>query len=118
MVGHVGFSPVTDPMHSFVGYILAPLAVRPEFQRQGIGTAVVEAGIQQLVEQGVDIVFVYGDPAYYARYGFEPASAASFHAPYPLQYPFGWQARCLTASAKLPAAATLTCVALRDPALW
>lgn len=52
---------------------LAPLAVAPEAQGRGIGSALVRAGLKVCAEGGVDGVVVLGDPAYYGRFGFKPA---------------------------------------------
>ena len=63
VVGHVAFSPVTiDNNENFQGYILAPLAVKPDYQKRRIGSKLIESGVQQLSRMGVDIIFVYGDP--------------------------------------------------------
>jgi predicted N-acetyltransferase YhbS len=71
--GHVSFSPVSDAQaDQFLGYLLAPLAVPPDFQKRRIGTNLIEKGIQHLSEFDVDIVFGYGDPRYYRRFGFQP----------------------------------------------
>lgn len=77
IVGHVAFTPVAfDPMsprdHLALG--LAPLSVAPAHRRRGIGTALVEAGLAECRDLGADVVVVLGDPAYYARFGFVPAS--------------------------------------------
>lgn len=53
---------------------LAPLCVRPDRQRSGIGTALVEMGLVLADRLGEPLVTVLGDPAYYGRFGFEPAS--------------------------------------------
>jgi putative acetyltransferase len=52
---------------------LAPLAVRPDFQNQGIGSALVREGLEAARLLGHRIVIVVGDPAYYGRFGFSPA---------------------------------------------
>ena len=65
-------------------YILAPLAVVPDFQRQGVGEALVKKGLQLLTEANVDVVFVLGHPTYYPRHGFTPAGKLGFKAPYPI----------------------------------
>lgn len=119
-VGHISFSPVScGDADNFVGVVLAPLAVHPKFQKQGIGARLVEAGMQRLSELGVGIVFVYGDPSYYGRFGFDADIAARYVPPYPLQYPFGWQAKALTDVGRSPSSGKLTCVAaLQDPQLW
>lgn len=57
--------------HPVVG--LAPLAVMPATQRRGIGGALIEEGLSILTRQGEQLVFVLGDPAYYGRFGFDPA---------------------------------------------
>ena len=53
---------------------LAPMAVLPEYQRQGIGTALVRTGIAKLREKLCPFIIVLGHPEYYPRFGFEPAS--------------------------------------------
>jgi putative acetyltransferase len=73
VVGHVLFSPVTvDDGPAGMG--LAPLAVLPEYQRRGIGSALVEYGLAALRERGCPFVLLYGHPGYYPRFGFERAS--------------------------------------------
>lgn len=120
LVGHVGFSPVAcEQTDKFRGYLLAPLAVHPEFQKRGIGASLIDAGLRRASQLGADIAFVYGDPQYYGRFGFDAGIAAGYAPPYPLQYPFGWQAKPLSDVGTLPLSAKLTCVAaLRDPQLW
>lgn len=66
----------------------------------------------------VDIVFVYDDPQYDGRLGFDAGIAAKYTPPCQLQYPFGWQARPLADSSIFPSSGKLTCVqALRNPRL-
>ncbi len=64
--------------------LLAPLAVAPPAQKQGIGGALTQAGIAVLRAQGVELVFVLGHPSYYPRHGFVPAGELGFEAPYPI----------------------------------
>ena len=64
--------------------LLAPLAVLPEVQGQGIGGQLIEGGLQLLSDAGVDLVFVLGHPEYYPRHGFAPAGRLGFEAPYPI----------------------------------
>ena len=63
---------------------LAPLAVIPKFQRQGIGGALIMKGLELLLKSGVDLVFVVGHPKYYPRHGFAPASKLGFEPTYPI----------------------------------
>lgn len=61
---------------------LAPLAVTSARQRQGIGAALVKAGIARLRRRGDDLALVLGDPAYYRRFGFTAAIARGLSTPY------------------------------------
>ncbi|NRA08004.1 MAG: N-acetyltransferase [Myxococcales bacterium] len=74
--GHVFFSPVgLDPPATAppLGG-LAPVAVEPERQGQGIGSALIRAGLERCPALGWQAVFLVGNPAYYARFGFELAA--------------------------------------------
>jgi len=61
---------------------LAPLAVMPEHQHCGIGSALVREGLGALSKRREQLVFVLGDPAFYVRFGFRPETAASFYSRY------------------------------------
>jgi len=76
VVGHILFSPVSVEEGGRVvdGMGLAPMAVLPEYQRQGIGTALVKAGLAALQDEACSFVIVLGHPEYYPRFGFIPAS--------------------------------------------
>lgn len=119
-VGHVAFSPVgIESNERCQAYILAPLAVQPGYQKRGVGSALIERGMRQLSAMGVNVVFVYGDPKYYGRFGFNADSARHFTAPYKLQYPSGWQAFVFNECALAKSPVSINCVtALCDPTLW
>lgn len=76
IVGHILFSPVRiEGAHGDrIGMGLAPMAILPERQRQGIGAALVRDGLRRLHERGCPFVIVLGHPDYYPRFGFERAS--------------------------------------------
>ncbi|MEN6368789.1 MAG: N-acetyltransferase [Thermotogota bacterium] len=77
ILGHVFFSPVLVTRDGGVvreGMGLGPLAVAPERQRQGIGSALVRAGVDILRDRGCPFVLVIGHPSYYPRFGFTLAS--------------------------------------------
>ena len=63
---------------------LGPMAVRPDHQRRGIGSALIREGIDRCREAGCDAIFVLGHPGYYPRFGFVPASARGFTCIYPV----------------------------------
>jgi putative acetyltransferase len=74
IVGHILFSPVSlagAPELRLMG--LAPMAVAPARQRQGIGAALVSAGLERCRVLGIDAVVVLGHPDYYPRFGFTEA---------------------------------------------
>ncbi|NYT21949.1 MAG: N-acetyltransferase [Methanomicrobiales archaeon] len=74
IVGHILFSPVSINGSTITGMGLAPMAVLPERQRQGIGTELVRHGLSRLREERCPFVIVLGHPDYYPRFGFVPAS--------------------------------------------
>jgi len=120
IVGHIAFSPVIiDNNENFQGYILAPLGVKPDYQKRRIASKLIECGIQQLSVMGVNVVFVYGDPKYYGRFGFSADAAHQYTTPYKLLYPFGWQAVVLNECDIIKPPVAITCVtSLCDPKLW
>lgn len=72
IVGHILFSPVTLSGHEQVRIAgLAPMAVIPDYQRQGIGSALINAGLEACARAGYEAVVVLGHPHYYPRFGFE-----------------------------------------------
>lgn len=74
-VGHIVFSPATSSRSTVpAGLGLAPLAVLPSHQRQGIGSALIAAGLNECRTLSAPWVVVLGEPAYYGRFGFIPAS--------------------------------------------
>jgi putative acetyltransferase len=76
VVGHILFTPVAveGTGQRVLGMGLAPMAVLPDRQRQGIGSQLVRRGLDILRERGCPFVVVVGHPEYYPRFGFEPAS--------------------------------------------
>lgn len=120
IVGHVAFSPVEICNSDYLqGYILAPLGVKPDYQKQRIGSKLIQKGIQKLSHTGVNILFVYGDPDYYSRFGFSVETAVRYSPPYRLEFPFGWQGIVLNEYKIEQPANKITCVtSLSDPALW
>jgi putative acetyltransferase len=76
VVGHVLFSPVTVDWVGGSGLGLAPVAVLPDCQGRGIGSALIRAGLDACRQLGVGFVVVLGGPAYYSRFGFAPGSRA------------------------------------------
>lgn len=86
VLGHMVFSRIA--IESGNGAIpvlaLAPLAVLPAFQRLGIGSALVSAGLERCRMEGHARVLVVGEHLYYGRFGFVPASKFGLKCPFPL----------------------------------
>jgi len=80
LVGHALFSPVRiEPDGAgFNSVALAPLAILPQYQRQGIGSRLVMEGIEKIRSSGYDIIFLVGHPQYYPRFGFTQAGLRGF----------------------------------------
>lgn len=120
IVGHVSFSPVTIVNNeNLQGYILAPLGVKPDYQKRHIGSKLIQDGMQRLSEMGVNVLFVYGDPKYYGRFGFTLDTADRYTPPFQLHYPMGWQAIALNKGEIAGTPTKIACVtSLSDPTLW
>lgn len=81
VVGHVMFT-LTELADGTGILMLSPLAVRPDRQRTGIGTALVREGLRVSAERSEPLVIVEGDPRYYSRFGFVAASELGLERPY------------------------------------
>jgi len=85
VIGHIFFSPVTlEAENSALILGLAPMAVLPEYQKQGIGSRLVREGLKECQRIGCDVVVVVGHPEYYPRFGFIPASQKGLRCEYPV----------------------------------
>ena len=71
MVGHIAFSPVTMSDGTPGWYGLGPVSVLPEYQRQGIGGALIQEGLSLLKGLGARGCCLVGHPEYYGRFGFQ-----------------------------------------------
>ncbi len=79
MAGHVLLSRAHAELRALA---LGPLAVAPAHQRRGIGSALVSEALEQAAGAFWEIVFLLGNPQYYARFGFDVALASGFASPY------------------------------------
>lgn len=84
IIGHILFSDLNVSVDGWRvrAVALAPMAVVPGRQRQGIGSALVRAGLAAVAQQSVEAVFVLGHPDFYPRFGFSAALAARLASPY------------------------------------
>jgi putative acetyltransferase len=76
VVGHILFTPVEVTGSSGTVQVagLGPMAVRPPWQRKGVGSRLVRQGLEECRRSGYEAVVVLGHPEYYPRFGFVPAS--------------------------------------------
>jgi putative acetyltransferase len=79
LVGHALFSRAAASPDLCAVAALAPVAVRHDLQGQGIGAALIRAGLQDCARQGFAAVIVLGEPEYYGRFGFR---ATALQSPY------------------------------------
>jgi putative acetyltransferase len=81
IVGHIAFSPmkIESDTAPHVAVCLAPLAVAPSHQNQGVGGALMTAGLDALRASGHGAVLLLGHPSYYPRFGFRPAREFDVH---------------------------------------
>lgn len=89
VVGHILFSYidlVDEETLQVLG--LAPLAVSPQFQRQGIGSALIKAGLEIAEAKEESIVIVLGHPHFYTRFGFQPSVVYEIESPFPVPEEF------------------------------
>ncbi|WP_340161390.1 N-acetyltransferase [uncultured Hoeflea sp.] len=98
LAGHILFTICGMTGDDAKAALLAPLAVEPQWQRQGIGTALIREGLTHLKSAGVAHVYVLGDPAYYGRSGFNPETGVAPPYPLPDKYRAAWQSLSLGAA--------------------
>jgi putative acetyltransferase len=89
VVGHILFSLIEiridgRPDQPWPALALAPMAVHPDFQNQGIGSALVQRGLEIGRDLGHAVIVVVGHPEYYPRFGFTSARAKGLESPFPV----------------------------------
>ncbi len=121
-IGHILFTAARfEPEINRRASILAPLGVLPDYQRRGVGKALVKHGMLVLTESGVELLFVLGHPDYYPVFGFMPAGKRGFAAPYPIEAKNedAWMVTALSGAPPDSPAVTVKCAATMDrPEYW
>jgi putative acetyltransferase len=84
IVGHIAFSPVgiEGGQGNFHALALAPVAVHPDWQRKGIGSALINWSLAECRRDGHSLVIVLGHPDYYPRFGFVQAMPLGIRCPF------------------------------------
>ncbi len=121
LVGYVLFTRVEIVGQEIPATILAPLAVSPEYQRQGIGGELIQEGLKLLANLGTDLVFVLGHEDYYPHHRFIPAGVCGFEAPYPIpaEHAGAWMVQELSPGTIAQSKGQVKCAdALDHPEHW
>jgi len=82
-VGHVLFTHafLDSPSRLVDVLVMGPVGVRPEWQRRGVGSALITAALDVVGRRPESVVFVEGDPRLYTRFGFRPGAECGFSKP-------------------------------------
>jgi putative acetyltransferase len=100
-------------------FLLSPVAIHTSHQGKGIGQKLIKFGLNTLKENGVELVFTYGDPKYYSKVGFSPVAEEIVKAPFKLTYPEGWIAQSLVNDKIKPITGSSYCVeAFNNAEYW
>lgn len=102
IIGHAIFTKcrlANDPMSSA---LLGPIAVAPQYQRQGAGRHLVQHGLQTLKDQGTRYIFVLGDPNYYQHFGFTAEPNVTPPYALPEEWRTAWQSLKLDDDERTP----------------
>jgi putative acetyltransferase len=100
-------------------FVLAPVAVRTDHQKRGVGQRLIKYGLDALSRDGVELALTYGSPAFYSKLGFHVVTEALIPPPLPLRQPEGWLAQSLSGRELEPIAGKSACVeALNKPEYW
>jgi len=91
LVGHVIFTMCSIAGCSEKVGLLGPVAVSPHIQKQGIGSSLIQEGLNQLKSEGVIQIYVLGDPNYYGRFGFKPDGNVKPPYELPQEWQTAWQ---------------------------
>ena len=119
IIGGIIFSRLKFEKTQRNAFLLSPVAVRPEYQGKGIGQKLINFGHRKLKNNGVEIVFTYGDINFYAKVGYKVISEKVVKAPLELSYPEGWLAQSLVSDKIKSIAGNTYCVeAINNPKYW
>ncbi len=123
-IGHILFTRayIDEMINQPLLHILAPLAVKPDYQKQGIGGLLIMKGLERLKEMGSEMVFVLGHIEYYPKFGFVPdAQVNGFSPPFPIPEAFAdaWMVQSLNSGTLYNKTGNIICAnALNKPEHW
>ena len=118
IIGCIFFSRFIVP-NGQCAFILSPVAISTGVQGSGIGQQLIHYGLDHLKSLRVDLVFTYGDPAFYSKTNFNQISENLIKAPFKLSQPAGWLAQSLDGKAVPAMQGATKCVeALSHQKYW
>ena len=91
-------------------FLLGPVAIFTSYQGKGIGQKLITFGLNTLKDNGVELVFTYGDPNFYSKVGFSLITEKLVKAPLKLTYPEGWLGQSLVSDEIEPITGNSYCV--------
>lgn len=118
VIGHVIFTPCGVTGSGTPAALLGPLAVATNWQRCGVGSALVKAGLDRLRPSASTVVLVLGDPAYYGRFGFKADRSVEPPFPLPDEWLSAWQSVSIASTETLPTGKLRVPPAWDEPKLW
>ena len=118
LAGHAFFTPCEITDFAAKVALLGPLAVEPASQKIGVGTAMIGEGFRHLKRDGIDIVFVLGDPAYYTQNSFTPEAIVAPPYPLPDEWRDAWQSVALDGAKSTCRGMLVVPRPWRQAALW
>lgn len=118
IIGSIFFTRLTFE-HDINTFLLSPVAIHTSYQGKGIGQKLINFGISHLKENGVNIIFTYGDPNFYSKVGFNVITEKIAKAPFKLSQPEGWLAQSLVSDDVKHISGNSSCVeAFNNPEVW
>lgn len=119
VIGAIIFSKLQFENSQINSFLLSPVAVHPDYQGKGVGKSLINFGISSLREKSVNLIFTYGDIAFYSKVGFGLISEDIIKAPLKLTYPEGWLVQSLSEEEIQPISGKSYCVEpLNNPNYW
>jgi putative acetyltransferase len=120
VIGHVllTFGSLEDTADGGRVALLGPLCVTPARQRQGIGRALIRAGMDRMRAAGVNVVLVLGDPAYYGQSGFKEETGIVPPYALPEEWRTAWQSLAFHNDRAIPRGRLALPAPWLNPGLW
>jgi putative acetyltransferase len=118
LVGHITFTHCHASPQELPLALLGPMAVLPDYQKQGIGSQLIQEGITLLREQAVAKLLVLGDPNYYGRAGFTEEPHIKTPYPIPAEWKSAWQSLALIDGGAKASGALFVPTPWQRPELW